>query len=909
MHAQIPLDPNVRTGTLPNGLKYYIQRNTTPEKRVEMRLAVKTGSIMEDPDQLGLAHFCEHMCFNGTANFKKAELVNYLEGIGVKFGPHLNAYTSFDETVYMIQVPTDDPKKVETGVQILEEWAHNVSFENEEIDKERGVVIEEWRLGLGAQERMQEKMWPFLMYKSRYADRIPIGKKEILETFSYDRVKQFYKDWYRPDLMSVVVVGDIDVDVIEAVVKSRFSGLSNPVGERERTMYTLPYEHEPLAVTITDKESPITNVTLFVKNAHQEIKTREDYRKQLITELIGEMMNTRLKELTFKPQNPYLFGGFFSGFEFAKGADMTAVIGVAKDNNAAGTLETLLTEMFRMQRHGFVTTELDRARNTILKKYESSWKEMNKTESADLVMAYVYNFLNNTPTPGPEYEYSVAKDFLPGITLEEINTVAKNIFHEQGLVITISGPEKEGVILPTDTDAKNILKKVAASTIDPYKDTSVDKPLVANQPNPGTVVSEKIYPKTGVTEWTLSNGAKVVLKPTTFKDNEISFDAFSEGGISKSGTDDRYSAAIAAELINNSGLGSFTLPDLEKKLAGKDAYVNAYISMYYDALGGRCGVDDAETMLQLVYLYFKQPRKDKDAFANVLNNYKLEIENSAGTPEGHFSDTLRWSRYNRHLYYKPWSEQDLNSVNIDKAFEFYLDRFADAGEFTFVFTGNIDPLTFKPLVEKWIGGLPTYSREEHFNKLTVAPPTGIVKKEVKKGSEPKSMVMLEMYRPIKPDMLSKMALTATMRVLAIQLRENMREEQGGVYGVGANFRMERFDNPLAIISIQWGCAPSNVDTLVKSVFLEMKRLREEGPSEQNYKKVMETFKQERVTDLQDNDWWHQKLISVYKENASPELLMTYDAVVKKITTGLIKKTAATYLKDNAYLQVILNPEK
>ncbi|MCH6560650.1 insulinase family protein, partial [candidate division KSB1 bacterium] len=609
LKKELPTDPKIRIGKLKNGLKYYIRENQKPENRAELRLAVNAGSVLEDDDQRGLAHFVEHMAFNGTKNFAKQEIVDYLESIGMQFGPDINAYTDFDETVYMLQVPTDSVEAVETAFQILEDWAHNISFEEEEIDKERGVVVEEWRLGRGAGARMRDKQFPILFKDSRYAERLPIGKKEILETAPYNSLRRFYRDWYRPDLMAVVAVGDFDKDWIEKLIKKHFRRLRALKKPRERQVFPVPNHKETLFAPASDVEATSSNISIYYKHEVPEEGTVGDYRRSLIEALYNSILNNRLNELLQNPEPPFLFG-FSSQGTFIRSKSFYILGAGVKDNGIEAGLEAVLTEAIRVRRHGFTESELERQKTEMLRRFEQVYNERDKTESEQFAAEYIRNFLEGEPLPGIEYEYTLYNLLLPGIKIEEVNQLAKNLIRDENRVISVSTPEKEEIKTPTEEGILAVFDRVNRKEIKPYEDTVPDLPLVEIPPTPGKIVAQETIEKLGVTEWDLSNGVKVVLKPTDFKNDEILFTATSPGGHSLVPDKDFIAAALATAIIREGGLGNFDRIALQKKLAGKLAGVSAWISSLQEGLSGNASPKDLETLFELIYLHFTAPRKD-----------------------------------------------------------------------------------------------------------------------------------------------------------------------------------------------------------------------------------------------------------------------------------------------------------
>ena len=619
-------DPKIVIGRLDNGLTYYIRENHKPEKRAELRLAVKAGSILEDDYQQGLAHFDEHMAFDGTKSFPKQDIINFLEKSGVRFGADLNAYTSFDETVYMMQVPTDSPEVMKKGFQILEEWSHDVSYGDKEIDKERHVVIEEWRLHRGANERVSMKHYPIELYKSHYADRLPIGKKEILDSCRHDDLRKFYHDWYRPDLMAVFAVGDFNKEEIEKLIKEHFSHLNNPEKERERLQFPVPDNKETLVSIATDPELTGASVDVIFKRDTSGQSTAADYRTKIISELASTMLNERYSELLQKSNPPFIYA--YNYDERFIGPKQAYNLGAAvKENSILDGFEAMVTEAYRVKQHGFTVTELERQKIQTLREIEKAFKERDKTESRPFIDEYIRNFLDNEPIPGIEVEFALYKQFLPSITLEEVNKQIQEHMTDGNRVITVSAPQKDGVRVPTETEILSIMNKVSTERLDPYIDKVNDEPLVSKLPLPGKVVEEKKIVSLGVTEWKLSNGAKVILKPTDFKNDEILFSAYSPGGTSLVSDKDYLSAAFASAIINTSGVGDFDDISLQKKLSGKIVSVDPTIGELSEGFSGSVTPQDIETLFQLVYLYGTSPRKDTTAFSSLITRYKASLEN------------------------------------------------------------------------------------------------------------------------------------------------------------------------------------------------------------------------------------------------------------------------------------------
>jgi len=695
LEARLPAAPQVRLGTLENGLRYYIRENGRPENRAELRLVVNTGSIMEDEDQLGLAHFIEHMAFNGTTHFEKQELVNFLESIGMTFGPDLNAMTSFDETIYMLTVPTDSTAIFERSFLVLEDWARGISFDPEEIDKERGVIVEEWRSGRGAGMRMFDRQLPILFQGSLYAERLPIGDMDIVRSFDRETIVRFYRDWYRPDLMAVVAVGDFEADRVEQLIREHFAALEAPADPRARTLAEVPDHDETLFAIATDPEATGTSVSIYWKQPLRPSGTAGAYRQSLVESMYNAMLNRRLGELTQQADPPFISASTSQGL-FIRSKEVYSLGATVEDNSLIRGLEATLTEAERVARHGFVATELDRQKRVLLRGIEQARRERDKQYSSSYAGEYVSAFLYDEAIPGIEYEYELFQRFVPGIALEEVNALARAWITDRSRVIMISAPEKEGVTVPTEAELLDVFTRVAAAEIAPYEETVDDLPLLAEDPIPGQIVDERYIEEIAVTEWDLSNGVRVVFKPTDFDEDLIAFTAFSPGGSSLASDGEYYSASLAAQLIQSFGLGAFNAVDLGKKLAGKVASVVPTISSLEEGLTGACSPEDLETLCELVYLYFTEPRRDEAVFTSMITRLKAIIPNLMASPEMAFSDTLNVTLTQYHPRRRPVTLELIDTIDLDTCYRFFRDRFADAGDFTFVFVGNIDPEPFRP---------------------------------------------------------------------------------------------------------------------------------------------------------------------------------------------------------------------
>ena len=832
----LPVDQRVRMGKLSNGMAYYIQANEKPENRAELRLAVKAGSINEDDDQQGLAHFVEHMAFNGTEHFAKSELIDFLQSVGTRFGADLNAYTSFDETVYMLQVRTDSMELFDKGLLIMEDWAQAVSFEDEEIDKERGVVISELRSGLGPNQRMRNEYLPVIFYGSKYANRLPIGTREILQNAPYDALKRFYRDWYRPDLMAVMAVGDFDPDEIEKEIVSRFEKIPAVKKPRTRETYGFP-DHEKTLVSIAkDKEAAFTSAQLYFKHKHQPVLTKEDYRKEIVQDLYNQMFNNRLNELVQSADPPFING--YSGYGQQVGSLDAYVSFVSTgEGQVLSGLKSALLENLRVLKHGFTASELDRAKVEQLSQVETFAKEEGKFNSSRIVGKYLQHFLEKSPIPSPTQQFQLYKQLLPTIALDEINQLAQQWITDENRVVIITGPDKEDVPLPTEKEVLALIEEVENSTIDPYEDKVTDEPLLSAKLSPATLTNSKEIADLGITEWTLSNGIKVVLKPTDFQNDEILLAAFSPGGSSLYPIEDYQSASFASFVVNGSGVGSFDNIALQKKLTGKQVGVFPSIGELEETLRGSSTIADLETMFQLTYLYFTAPRKDENVFNSLITRQKQVLKNIFVDPNYYFSDKAARIKYKDDPRQRIPTPEELDQVSLERIYEIYQDRFADASDFTFVFVGNFSPDEIKPHVLKYLGNLPSTNRKENWKNPGIRLAKGKVVERFEYGKAPKAQVEITFHGDFDWDNREdRFHFSSLADVLRNRMRESMREEKSGVYGVQIGANVSKFPKEGYSIRISFNAEPDQVDELIQTAMQDIKNVKENGALEEDLQK-------------------------------------------------------------------------
>jgi zinc protease len=908
LDQKIPVDPKITVGSLPNGLHYWIRENREPKNRAELRLVVNAGSVLEDADQLGLAHVVEHLAFNGSTHFPKQKLVDFMESIGMRFGPDLNAFTSFDETLYMLKVPTDSAEILQNAFLILEDWAHGVTFDPKAIDKERGIIVEEWRLGQGADARIRDKQIPVLLQGSRYAERLPDGKKEVIETFAYDTLKRYYRTWYRPDLMAVIAVGDFDRARIEELIKRHFAPLTVPAGATARPAYPVPDHEGTLFSIVADKEATESIVAVYHKLPLADQSTIGSYRRMLVERLFNDMLNDRLGEIAQKPDPPFL-GAASSRGRFVGSKDVYVLSALVAEGGIARGLRSLYTEGERVARYGFTATEFERRKSDSMRYFERAVVEKETENSQSYAEEFTRSFLEGEPTPGIQYEYDLHKKFMPGITLDEVNALAREWMTDRNRVVMASTPEKAGVPVPTEAELRAVLEDVKRQTLTAYEDTTTDAPLLAATPTPGEIVSTRTIAEAGITEWTLSNGARVVLKPTSFKEDEILVRAISPGGISLADDKVLVPANTADQVVPSGGLGGFSAVDLQKKLAGKAVSIRPTIDELEEGLSGSASPKDAESLFQLIYLTFTAPRPDPVIFDVIKTQLKTFLENRSQSPETVFSDTLRTTMQRDQPRFRPMTVEEIPQMDLQKSLAFYRDRFADASDFTFIFVGNVDMDKLKPLVCRYLASLPSLKRQETWKDWRVPPPEGVVKKTVEKGVEPKSLTAIVFSGPFRSDPGNRIAIRASAQILETRLRKLLREQLSGTYDVEVQPYYSKIPREEYRMTIDLGADPARMDEMSKAIFGEIKKLKKSGPTDKEVEEVRLAESRDYETNSRQNGWWLGQLSERYRIGEDPAGLLRFPDSLKLLTKTSVKAAARTYFNTKRYVQVTLYPEK
>jgi len=905
----LPTDSNVKIGTLSNGLRYYIRQNLKPEKRAELRLIVNAGSILETDNQLGYAHVIEHTAFNGTTHFAKNDLIKYLESIGVRFGADLNAYTSFDETVYILPVPTDTARIVEQAFTILEDWAHGQTFDSTEVMNERGVVREEWRGRKGAGDRMLQTWLPIAFKGSRYATRLPIGTEPSIMGVTPSKLRPFYRDWYRPDLMAVVAVGDFNPADIEAQIKKHFSGIPGRSNPPKRPIYSVPDNQAPLVAIASDKEATSSSVNLIFKLPKSVTKTVGEYRRDLIQNLYLQMINSRFAEMTQKPDAPFLGAGASKSSFFARTTDGFALDAIVKDGGVEHGLEALLIEARRVDEFGFLPPELDRAKQDILRGYEQAYTERDKTPSVSLAGEYIRNFLEDETIPGIAYENMLAHTLLPTITLADVNKLASSWITDSNRVIISQTPLKAGVPVPTESGLLAVFDRAAKAPIVAYTENLSSDALVDKVPAGGKIVSSTPIASIAATQWKLSNGVRVIVKPTDFKADEVLVGAYSRGGTSLASDADIMSAQLASQIVGLGGAGTFNRVDLAKKLSGKDVGVAPTIGETTEGFSGHSSIKDLETLFQLIYLDFTSPRLDTTAYNAFRAQVGPFLANRGASPDAVFQDTVQVTMSQHSFRSRPVTPAVFAEVNPDKAFAFYKDRFADASDFTFVFVGNVDTTNLKPLVERYLGSLPSIGRKETWRDTGTSPPKGVVQRVVNKGTEPKANTVIEFTGACESSPESRFTLRALTTLVQMRLNETLREKLGGTYSPNVGGGCSREPRKEYAVQIAFGSSPENVDLLSKATFALIDSLKANPPSQADVDKVKEQILRTREVEVRQNSYWLGNIVA--RDEAGEDLgglTSQYDEMVKQLTAAQLQKAAKQYFNTANYARFVLLPE-
>lgn len=908
----LPVDPNVRTGTLENGLTYYIRHNKLPENRADFYIAQKVGSMQEEDNQAGLAHFLEHMAFNGTKNFPGKTMLDYLQDNGIKFGTNINAYTSFDETVYfMSNIPTTNQNLMDSALLVLHDWSNAILLEEDELESERGVIREEWRTRGGAQQRLWDQLLPKMYPESKYAHRMPIGSIDVINNFKPEEIRAYYHKWYRPDLQGIIVVGDFDAEEMEQKVIELFSPIPLEEERAERVYYPVSDNEEPIVAIATDKEARNTQIMVFYKHdpIPQELRnTQAGYLSEYILSAASSMMNLRFAEITQKPDAPFTSAYAYDGDYFvAKTKDAWTVIAGSAEDKIDDALAAVVRETERVRQHGFTAAEYEVARTNIINRYEEAYNNRDKQRNSSYSQEYVRAFTDGEPFPGIEFEYQFIQSIAPQIPVEAVNQTLLQLLGDDNIVIAVTGPEKEELTYPTEEELLAVLAGVKTETIEAYEGVSIDEPLVAEPPAPGKITRVERDEAMDAAVWTLENGMKVILKETDFKDDQIMMIAASTGGYSPFAEDDPINSRMMGSVMSLGGVGNFSATDLPKVLAGKTASARPGINLTTQLFNGSSSIRDFETMLQLVYLYFTSPRKDAEAFQSFIQRSEIQLRNQEAEPMVAFSDSVTHAIYGDNPLTGRTKADDLKKIDYDRIMEMYAQQFSNPGSFVFTFVGNIDEEKVRPVIEQYLASLPGQPEEGEFTKVPMEFQAGASENIFQRAMQnPKASVFNVVAGNMERTLENQIRMNMLNQILSIVYTEKVREEEGGTYGVRTGGSISRYPEGQTILQITFDTDPELMQHLNQIVINELNAIATDGPREDDFSKVKEYMNKSHDENLKENSYWLSTLNHkyFYGEDTHSDYLKTVNAVTRED----IREFVANLLGQGNLKTVVMMPE-
>ena len=906
----LPIDSAVRVGKLENGLTYYIRHNEYPKQRAEFHIAQAVGAILEEDHQNGLAHFLEHMAFNGTEHFAGKGIIEYFESIGVNFGGNINAYTSLDETVYRLsEVPTTREGIIDSALLVMHDWACGLLLLEEEIDNERGVIREEWRTGMGASRRMWKHSNMLKYPGSQYAKRDVIGDTAVINNFEYDALRDYYKKWYGPDNQAIIVVGDIDVDKIEEKIKALWADVPARQNRGERPLYSVDDNEQPIVAIVRDKEAQNTRIELEFKKGKlpKEFRgTDAAYVQAGMLDMICDMFNNRLQELAVDPNASFTGAGSYYG-ETVKEKDAFTAVYIAKQGQETQAYKDLLTQLEKVRRYGFTTSELERVKKEWLSHYEKAYNERATVRNIGRAQECIRHYLDGAPMPGEEWEYQMVQQLLPMISVDMLNQIAQQLVTDANLIISFQAPVE--AVLPTEAEAVELLAAVKNEEIEAPVEEAIRENLVEVAPKAGKIKKTKTNPQLGTTEWTLSNGIRVVIKPTEFKQDEILFSAFSKGGNSLVATEDLVSAALATDVISLSGIADMSMPDLQKALTGKNVSYSPSINANTESMEGASTVKDLETLLQLNYLYFTAPRRDEEAYAMLMSVLESQLANRDKNPKVAFSDSIQMMGSNNSPRTIIFNKEALKKANLDKSLEVYRARFANPADFVFTFVGNVNPedAAFQAMVCTWLGGMKTTKKMEKVRDNGVRVPEGINKNYFTRKMETKTASNRIQYTSydIPYTLANELNMEMIGRILSTRYLESIREREGGSYGVGCAGGLNVYPVPTAYLLMQFDTDPEKQTKLMSIIHEEVNTIIENGPLAKDLNKEKESMLKDFQEDLEKNSYWDTALYMYYMYGIN--YIADYQAAVEKITAETVQSTLKQLVASGNMFEVVMLP--
>ncbi|MCF7928908.1 MAG: insulinase family protein [Spirochaetales bacterium] len=921
--SEMPLTSEVTTGKLENGLSYYIREHKKPSDRAFLRLAVDAGSILENERQRGLAHYLEHMAFNGTESYPKDELVGYLESLGMAFGPDINAYTGFDRTIYKLDLSVGQEGGLKKGFDILHQWAGRISFRQEAIEDERGVILEELRIGRDAQTRMRDQYYPVLFRNSRYAERLPIGTREQIKSFEREDFLDFYNTWYRPELMHVIAVGDFDAAEVERMIRKQFSGLAGPASVPERKEYPVPKKGSRNFFVASDPEASNHTVSLMKILPPDKDKTVRDYRDGLVDILLSQLMNSRLRTVSRSKDAPFLYGGMVR-YSALRTADLFQITAVTEQDGLLTGFEALYREALRASEGGFSEEELKRARQEVLSRIDQAWQQRDTTDARNYADELIRHALKEETVPGISFERELYHRYIDTIGHAEIQSRLASYLEPEGSLVLAktrsrsgrqqspdkqqapdkpqsSGPqqsakEQQTSGLPTAEDLRYRLEKVRGEIIEAYEEPETPEALMEEAPAAGNVAEKQSFDSPEYHEWTLSNGMRLVLKKTNFQAGQVQMTAFSRGGSSHFSRRDFNSGRVAADLVYQSGAGKLNRTQLEQVLAGKQVSARPFIGSMTEGFSGSARTEDMEALLQLIHLYFQDPNIHEHGADAYLKSLKSRAENRDADPETRFFDRLQQLITDENFRFEPMTPEEVEAVDTQKALQLYKERFSNAGDFTFFFVGDFDPEKMENLAETYLASLPGDPQQsETWKDIGLGVPPTPVEEEITMGSEPRSRLALVYTGPYEWNINENRRLSVLEKALSIRLRETIREQEGGTYGVNVQASRNRFPESSYTISITFSCDPERLQELKEKTRETVASLRDEMLDESYLSRIIEPLKSSREEAFEENSFWVSILQGSYFHDYDPSRALGYKDFLDSVTLEEIRSVAQKYL--------------
>jgi zinc protease len=914
----LPQDPTIRKGKLKNGMTYYIRHNAKEAGLADFYIAQRVGSIQEEPRQRGLAHFLEHMAFNGTKNFpgkgKRLGIVPWCETIGVKFGANLNAYTSIDQTVYHIgSAPLKREGIIDSCLLVLHDWSHYLLLEDAEIDKERGVIHEEWRTrraGMAVQRLMEQAM-PKIYKGTKYEDCMPIGSMDIVDNFPYQDLRDYYQKWYRPDLQAIIVVGDIDVDKMEKKIKKIFSPIPMPKNAAKRIYYPVD-DNEKMIVDIEkDKEQPIVLCHIYQKRdatPDSEKNTAKYLRDDYVDGLISTMLNDRLVELRQQPVPPFQSAtGRASQFFLSRTKDAFSLSISCKQDNILGGIISAVGVAERARQHGFTQSELDRAKKLRLNAAERRAKMQGDYRNSHYVNVCVDNFLEGEPLLSVDFKLQNTQQLDREVTLAEVNAAVKELITDKNQVVVMYAPDKEGYEIPSEQQVEQVILAAQQQAYAPYAEQQLAESLISSLPKAGTILSEKPY-RHGFTEITLSNGMKVYVKKTDYEADAVSFTMKAEGGTSLYGDEDIPNFAMITSGVTEGGVGQFDAVTLRKMLTGKSVRVSPSVGSTGQSISGSASVKDMETMFQLSYLYFTQPRKDTAAFASLINRQRAFLANRNASPKVDYNDSIRAVLYGHHPRLEPVVQSTLDRISYDRILQIYKERFSDASNFKTVIIGNFEEQQLRQYLCQYLASLPATGKHEQTNRANVPQIVGGQKvvKFTKQQATPLANVSIYLTADVDFTPKSDLELDFLKRCLSIAYTDSVREEKGGTYGVSVDFDLDKDDRPNATMKISYNADPSRYDELNPIIYQQLQNIAQYGPAATSVQKVKQYLTKQYAQAAITNDYW--SYIIWHEIDDDTDFDRDYCKMVSDVTAADIQRMAQRLLAAKRCIEVTMLSE-